>query len=302
MSDENASDSSGEEESLHEKHRNEKKDMLAEIQKIRHSVPKNDKKKKKDAQEQIAKLENELKDRHQTELAESKGSGTVQELTGKMGNLDVGNSGETKESAEVAKRRKQMAKNQKRRDKKSEKNKERDAMLKQQELDNLSGKRHLETQKIKQLLAARNLKIREIASDGNCLYNAVSHQMKNEKVTNESLRRQTSEHMKGNVDEFLPFLTKLDTGDCYTPEEYEYYCDAIANTSTWGGHLEIQAISKILKCRIEIIQAEGAPIILGEEYNNSNGPIVLAYHRHAFGLGEHYNSVEPKSEIDAENL
>ncbi|ESO94985.1 hypothetical protein LOTGIDRAFT_117619 [Lottia gigantea] len=290
MDDENVSDGSIEEETILERHRREKKELLAEITKIRHSS-KSDKKKKKESQEQIARLENELKERHEREIEEDKTN---------QSELGDDQAIEPQESAEVTKLKKKMAKAQKRRDNKAAKNRERDAALKQQEIDNLTGKRHLEIQKIKQLLAKKKLKIFEIPSDGNCLYNAVSHQMQNEhnaKLTNNSLRRQTADYMKSNEDNFIPFLTRQDTGDCYTHEEYEKYCEDIANTSAWAGHLEIQAISSILNCRIEIVQSEGSPIILGEEYTD-NFTLVLPYHRHIYGLGEHYNSVEPISGSD----
>lgn len=39
-----------------------------------------------------------------------------------------------------------------------------------------------------------------------------------------------------------------------------------------------------------LLQAEGAPIIFGEECDKDRS-ILLAYYRHYYGLGEHYNSV-----------
>lgn len=39
-----------------------------------------------------------------------------------------------------------------------------------------------------------------------------------------------------------------------------------------------------------LLQAEGAPIIFGEECDKDSS-ILLAYYRHYYGLGEHYNSV-----------
>lgn len=55
----------------------------------------------------------------------------------------------------------------------------------------------------------------------------------------------------------------------------------------------------MLKCRIEVIQANSPQLIIGEEYKD--GPLItLTYHRHMYGLGEHYNSVEPYQENDEE--
>lgn len=58
---------------------------------------------------------------------------------------------------------------------------------------------------------------------------------------------------------------------------------------------QLRALSHVLKCKIEVIQATGPPVILGEEYKN-NRHIILTYHRHMYGLGEHYNSVQPYCE------
>lgn len=44
----------------------------------------------------------------------------------------------------------------------------------------------------------------------------------------------------------------------------------------------------------EVIQSEGRPVVIGDEFGDpSSKPILLTYHRHMFGLGEHYNSVRP---------
>ena len=41
----------------------------------------------------------------------------------------------------------------------------------------------------------------------------------------------------------------------------------------------------------------GATVTLGDEFaGNLAAPLTLCYMRHAFGLGEHYNSTEPAGE------
>ena len=66
----------------------------------------------------------------------------------------------------------------------------------------------------------------------------------------------------------------------------------MASTPEWGGQVELLALSSILKRPIEVIQAEGAPVVVGEHFSSSR--LLLTYHRHAYGLGEHYNSVQSK--------
>ena len=66
----------------------------------------------------------------------------------------------------------------------------------------------------------------------------------------------------------------------------------MASTPEWGGQVELLALSSVLKRPIEVIQAEGTPMVVGEQFTASR--LLLTYHRHAYGLGEHYNSVQPK--------
>lgn len=62
-----------------------------------------------------------------------------------------------------------MSKAQKRRAKKVTQLKERELRILEQEISNLNGARHLETEEIKRILKEKNLMISEIPSDGNWL-------------------------------------------------------------------------------------------------------------------------------------
>jgi hypothetical protein len=93
-----------------------------------------------------------------------------------------------------------------------------------------------------------------------------------------------------NSDEFLPFLTK-ENGEFYSPEDFELFLKKTEETAEWGGQLEVKAMSSAMHRPIEIIQGEGPSIKIGEEFGADL--LTVCYHRHAFGLGEHYNSVEP---------
>ncbi|OWF45071.1 OTU domain-containing protein 6B [Mizuhopecten yessoensis] len=295
------SDTEDAEEVLSRKHKKECKDLQAQIQKLKHSVPKGDKKRKKEVTEQIAKLEHDLDERQEAELQELKEtSADVANVAERLEELDTKNDDSTSDntvgaaSAASGQEEKKLSKAQKRRNKKLEKDREREEEIKQQDIQNLSGARHIELQKIKEALKHQNLQIFEIKSDGNCLYNAVNHQLeKIRKVSsNEALRGQVARYMKENRDDFLPFLTK-DNGDMFTEEDFEKYCQDTAHTTAWGGQLEVRALSHTLKQPIKVVQSEGAPVIVGEEFENDDQPtIIVCYLRHAFGLGEHYNSVE----------
>ena len=59
------------------------------------------------------------------------------------------------------------------------------------------------------------------------------------------------------------------------------------------GGVQIQALSRVLQRPIHVVQATGPVVATGDHY----GPPVLSlsYHRHAYRLGEHYNSLHPAS-------
>ncbi|XP_045143543.1 deubiquitinase OTUD6B isoform X3 [Echinops telfairi] len=253
------------EEQLMRRHRKEKKELQAKIQSMKNAVPKNDKKRRKQLVEDVAKLEAEMEQKHREELEQLK-------LTSK----------ENKE-------------------KKAALEKEREERIAEAEIENLSGARQVESQKLAQMLAARQLEIKQIPSDGHCLYRAIEDQLKEQggTVTVAALRRQTAEYMQSHVEDFLPFLTNPNTGDIYTLEDFGKYCDDVVNTAAWGGQLELRALSHILQTPIEVIQADSPPIIVGEEYKKN--PLMLVYMRHAYGLGEHYNSVTRLMNTATEN-
>lgn len=74
------------------------------------------------------------------------------------------------------------------------------------------------------------------------LYNAVAHQLKVNGETPLSLhdlRTKTAVHLRENMNDFLPFLSNPESDDLLSLEEYERYCSDVAETSTWGGAVEV---------------------------------------------------------------
>ncbi len=58
---------------------------------------------------------------------------------------------------------------------------------------------------------------------------------------------------------------------------------------------QLRALSQVLRRPFEVVQAEGRPVVIGEEFlDSSSTPVLLTYHRHMYGLGEHYNSVQTR--------
>lgn len=284
------------EETLAKQQRKEKKDLQAKVQSMKNAVPKNDKKRRKQLTEDIAKLEAELNQKHEEELKQLNSNTSASEL--KVAVEEVVNGVEAlpvdgDEQNETNQTR--VSKAQKRRDKKAAEEKERQSRIAEAEVENLSGLRHQEGLKLAQKLAERQLQIREISSDGHCMYRAVEDQLSQRGVTSltlslKELRARTAQQMRNNANDFLPFLTNTTTGDMYTADEFEKYCNDVEHTAAWGGQLELRALTQVLQLPIEVIQADSPTIRIGEEYEKA--PVTLIYMRHAYGLGEHYNSVE----------
>ncbi|XP_029920282.1 deubiquitinase OTUD6B [Myripristis murdjan] len=290
------------EELLAKQHRKEKKDLQAKIQSLKNAVPKNDKKRRKQLTEDIAKLEAELNQKHEEELKQLKSPADT-----KVGEMINGVEAMTVEGGDQQEvKQPRVTKAQKRRDKKAAQEKERESRIAEAEVQNLLGERHQEGLKLAQKLAQRQLQIREISSDGHCMYRAVEDQLVQRAVPGltlvlKELRSRTAEYMRNHADDFVPFLTNPNTGDMYTADEFEKYCSDVEHTAAWGGQLELRALTHVLQLPIEVIQADSPTIKIGEEYDSE--PITLVYMLHAYGLGEHYNSVErlkdPANEEDS---
>jgi len=280
-------------EALLKKHRKEKKDLQAQIQALKKTASKGDKKKKKDVADEISKLEKDLAEKHKLELLDFDTSELIIAEDSANGDCDdVPNDGV---SNEVHEKENRVSKAQKRRDKKAEKDKQRLLEIEKQEEENKNGARHLEQEKIKAILDKRGFSLSEIPSDGDCMFAGLVHQLSQVGVSSSvlDLRQDTARELRENKSNYLPFLTNTSTGEMLSDSEFEVYCNKMASTSIWGGHVELQALSTVLKKPIEVVQAEGPSMVIGDHFPHK--PMVLTYHRHAYGLGEHYNSVSTKT-------
>lgn len=148
---------------------------------------------------------------------------------------------------------------------------------------------------------SRNLKEKEIRSDGHCLYAAVADQLRLHKIDLKPpnklmdiswdsqgqaadykiIRQVAAAFMTSNPDEFFPFLE----------QPLEEYTRKIRETGEWGGHLELMALAKAYGLVIHVIQGNGHVEKIQGTEESFVQQLWLAYYRHNFGLGEHYNSL-----------
>ncbi|KAJ2779906.1 OTU protein [Coemansia interrupta] len=303
-------------EDLEARHRREKRDLVAKISALKRTVPKGDKRKKKEVTSEIAVLEAELKDRHAAEIKDfgtSAAQASVSLLADAVASADLADEHAPKDATGSdqehqpdapkglyganfgsqtklpgAKKNKAKLRQQRKADemKRMQEEAERDA-------ENMVDVAAIESEAIASLVAKDGLAVHEIRADGHCLYSAFADQISTyhgQPADFQTMRKRAAEYMRQHRDDFMPFMV-TDTGDMFDEPSFDNYCDRIESTADWGGHQEITALSHALETPVHIYQT-GMPVLrIGDDDYASKVPIKLSYHRHAYGLGEHYNSL-----------
>ncbi|CAD0090622.1 unnamed protein product [Aureobasidium mustum] len=119
--------------------------------------------------------------------------------------------------------------------------------------------------------AARKLAEKEIRADD------IASTLEPYKV----VRQAAAEYIEANPNDFTPFLE----------EPLDYYIYKIKNTGEWGGQLELTALAKKYSVAISVLQGDGRVEEINPDADAEVKQLWLAYYRHGFGLGEHYNSL-----------
>jgi hypothetical protein len=164
------------------------------------------------------------------------------------------------------------SKAQKRRERKEQEAKRREIEIQQGEEDNKTSARQLESKAINRVLKSRNLLLYHIKSDGDCLYNAIRHQLELNGISDsvDSLRKTAADYIRANKDELIFYMPSTRGDDIMSQEEFTDYCHQVENTKAWGSQIEIQALSNSLKLKIEILQAEG-----GSSHHHAPNSIII---------------------------
>jgi OTU domain-containing protein 6 len=164
------------------------------------------------------------------------------------------------------------------------------------------------------------LKEIEVTPDGHCLYSAVAKQLDESGL---GLRPDPSRIVlqpatQSRIDTVASpqhdgyravravtadFITEhKEDFEAFMEEPLESYTRKIKLTAEWGGQLELQAIARAYGVEINVVQSDGRmeKIECGDgdkfdEEEKRNRVIWLAYYRHTYGLGEHYNALVKKS-------
>jgi len=280
---------------------------LQELKEHKRAVEKLGRKQK----DEVDRRTKELRERHAAELSRLKSQLEVCNTVTEAENFGTGNrhstisGGETGPGAEGISlygpqetRSKQKSKSQRRREAKAAHEAEREARILAEKEAQGPTERALEEERLMGLLLPLSLSIKEVPADGHCMYRALQDQLlsvpdgEEEAVSGgyEGLRRLAAMHMRKHADEYIPFVVEADEGEqCY--EQFENYCKEIENTAAWGGQAELGALANALRRHIEVYSADLGCLEMGTDYKGVKHTLRLCYMRHAYGLGEHYNSV-----------
>ncbi|KAI5788912.1 hypothetical protein DFH27DRAFT_572720 [Peziza echinospora] len=159
------------------------------------------------------------------------------------------------------------------------------------------------------LFAKHGLVERQIQPDGHCLYSSFADQLgwlgipllppplHLEDTTSSSgggtaelaqyipLRRACAAYIRAHRADFAPFLE----------EDLDAHVAKVEGTAEWGGHTEVVALARAYGVVVNVVQAGGVERMNDEEVGGGGGEggkeVWLAYYRHCYGLGEHYNSL-----------
>ena len=131
----------------------------------------------------------------------------------------------------------------------------------------------------------RNFKIQQVRDDGNCLFGAFSHQVYGDQSFHGLIREKCCNYMELNAADFVGFI---DTDTQYV--DFEDYLFQMRSLGTWGGNLEITALSQLYQRPVEVYDQQTTPRNIFSDsvnYDNNQAPIRISY----MNGRTHYNSV-----------
>ena len=302
-------------EQLQRQHRQELKELQSQITQKKKTATK---KTRKGVNDDCAELERRLKTKQQSELSSFSGDGSISNETAENGLDDMTETPQVMAtnangSTDVfpvfneppnPTRAKKPGRQQARLARRAA---EQEAAAAQaaKEAEDLPNLRTKERDTMQEHYTSRDLQEKDIRSDGHCLYAAIADQLVDSKIglqprinirglDTEDLvtkpdyaatRQVAASYISANPDDFSPFLE----------EPLEDYVRTIRETGEWGGHLELMALAKAYDVKINVLHGSGQVDTIGSASKDDATPLWLAYYRHSFGLGEHYNSLR-KSE------
>ncbi|KAJ3426757.1 otu domain-containing protein [Anaeramoeba flamelloides] len=128
---------------------------------------------------------------------------------------------------------------------------------------------------LKKQLIKVGLKIREVKPDGNCLFRSVADQMHGDPNLHSRIRSEVTNFMTKSRMFFEPFI-EID---------FNTYIKKMIQDRTWGGHVELQAISACYCVNIVVHQADE------KSWRIKNFDVPFQTLHLAYEFGDHYDSI-----------
>jgi hypothetical protein len=98
-----------------------------------------------------------------------------------------------------------------------------------------------------------------VPGDGNCLFSCIALAMYGSLSNSKSVRSGTVEHLRKNKSQFAAFAT------C----DFDTYLRTMARSGSWGGELELRAISELYKVAVRIYSNGLKPFTINEGCNRA---------------------------------
>ncbi|KAK6076080.1 OTU-like cysteine protease [Seiridium cupressi] len=292
------------------RHRKEQRDLQSRVTSKKKNATK---KTRKGVNDECAELERQLKERQGQELAvlsgqqpqdgdeepDSNGFAEINESTILAEKLqDTSISNVTGDDTRNATEKQEQAPDGKKRNRQQERmarrraEQEAAAAAAEEEANNMTDHRAIEKTYLLKEFKANQLVEKEIQPDGHCLFSAVADQLSQQNIPlggeagqppYKVVRRKATDYMQKHKDDFAPFLE----------DDFEDYVKKIRDTAEWGGQLELKALADVYGVEIKVLQdGRTETIEPGSTVKDGDASrIWLAYYRHGYGLGEHYNSL-----------
>ncbi|KAK8085578.1 hypothetical protein PG997_006849 [Apiospora hydei] len=286
-------------ETVQARHRKEQRDLQSRITSKKKNATK---KTRKGVNDECAQLEQQLKERQQQELAALNGESNdaddaaepeeqndedeAREQRQSNANLDIRAPAEEEPQQQPGKKRNR----QKERLARRAAEQEAAALAAEEEAANMTDHRKVEKTYMLKEFKAHGL------PDGHCLFSAVADQLREYEIPlgggdskgelpYRTVRKRATDYMRAHEDDFAPFME----------DEFGSYVARIRETAEWGGQLELMALARSYGVEIKVVQEQRTETIdpgeLSSEGEGERKTIWLAYYRHGYGLGEHYNSL-----------
>jgi OTU domain-containing protein 6 len=303
-------------EGLQERHRKEQRDLQSRITQKKKNASK---KTRKGVNDECDALQQELLERQQAELttlsqttivenvdalhphdgeAETEEVGlsviTSEKGIGAGTNEDVGRAAPAANPVSTAEGRNKKPNRQRARLARRAANQEAQAAKAAEEAASLPNLRERELVAMKEHLKRIGLTEITIRPDGHCMYSAVATQLRDERLQSATsdhkpsakpyqlVRTTAADFISSHPDDFAAFLE----------EPLDVYVAKIRDTAEWGGQLELQAVARAYNVDINVLQADGRVEKIESGSSSSEDTLWLAYYRHSYSLGEHYNALQ----------